>query len=223
MKSTTDIYNEEANIKFFYDPNQKDNLITKIINKEMDCVFKFIDRQKLNKNNGVVLDIGCSGGRYTFKLAESKVRTIGMDIAFKALKFAEDHKNNKDNPSFMCATVTHLPFKDNSFDAIVCMELLHHLDDNQLQLALGELRRIMKPSATVVLELKNSLNPIMLMTYKRFMKGKFKGTEHLMLTRTPFKYAKFIKKAGLKVVKKKPLYSPVSLFAPIIMYKIRKC
>ncbi len=221
-KTTADVYNEESNYRFFHDPDKKNNLITKIINKEMDYVFKCINVEDLRRRSALALDIGCSGGRYTFKLVSNGIKTIGIDIAFQALKYAYKNKKHPDNPNFIGASVTHLPFQDNSFDAIICMELLHHLDDKHLEFAFVELRRIIKPDGIIVFDLKNTLNPVMYLTYRRLMNNKFKGTSHLMLTRTPFKYDKLIKQSKLKIMRKIPLYAPISLVAPIIIYKIKK-
>lgn len=221
-KTTADVYNEESNYRFFHDPNKKNNLITKIINKEMRYVFKCINLADLKKKNALALDIGCSGGRYTFRLVDNDIKTVGIDIALQALRYANANKKEKNNPYFIGASVTNLPFTDDSFDAIICMELLHHLDDKQLLSAFIELRRIIKTGGIIVFDLKNSINPVMYLTYKRLMNNKFKGTSHLMLTRTPFRYDRLIRNSGLKIVRKIPIYAPLSLIAPIIIYKIKK-
>jgi len=47
------------------------------------------------------------------------------------------------------SSVYHLPFKDNSFDVVLCTQVLEHVDSPQK--AIDEMRRILKPSGKLIL------------------------------------------------------------------------
>ncbi len=90
---------------------------------------------------GAVLDVGCHAGTFTqFVLKCIKSRDIyGIDISHSAID-----RIRKKIPygHFEVADAGNLPFRDNFFDAIFCLEVLEHVD-NPLEV-LGEIRRVMK-------------------------------------------------------------------------------
>ena len=68
------------------------------------------------KDQGNILDAGCGEGYYTHQLAQTKANIYGVDIAKEAIKKAA--KKYKDN-HFCVATLSHLPFADQTFNALV--------------------------------------------------------------------------------------------------------
>ena len=50
-----------------------------------------------------------------------------LDKAFEGLKFLESISNTKTN--FLSGSAYSLPFSDDSFDLVVCSEVLEHLHD----------------------------------------------------------------------------------------------
>jgi ubiquinone/menaquinone biosynthesis C-methylase UbiE len=77
----------------------------------------------------LVLDAGCGEGFVTTYLArrDPSLRITGVDVKEDAIAYARDHFG--DLATFRTGSVYKLPFSDNSFDAIVCSEVLEHLDD----------------------------------------------------------------------------------------------
>lgn len=72
-----------------------------------------------------VLDVGSGDGYFCWRASiEKRVFTIGIDLAKARLR-----NSRKSFSSFIGvqASVFHLPFKDNSFDVVVCSQLLEHL------------------------------------------------------------------------------------------------
>lgn len=88
-----------------------------------------------------VADIGCGEGFGLSVLAENKIGKtyIGLDNSATALKVAK-----KIHPRFkyLEGSIYNTPFKDNSFDLVVCSEVLEHLEKPEQ--ALAELSRISK-------------------------------------------------------------------------------
>ena len=98
-----------------------------------------------------VLDIGCGDGSLS-KIAESKFQEIhGCDIALTALQEAKIRGMRT-----ICVdlnTIIPLPYQDESFDTITCLEVLEHVLD-PLNL-LRDFHRVLRPKGQVVLTTPN--------------------------------------------------------------------
>ena len=109
------------------------------------------DFNRININpGGTMLDLGCGEGRHIFGLMEKfpDLKCIGLDPhiesldkAFEGLKFLESISNTKTN--FLSGSAYSLPFSDDSFDLVVCSEVLEHLHDYKD--AIKEINRVLKP------------------------------------------------------------------------------
>ena len=109
------------------------------------------DFNRININpGGTMLDLGCGEGRHIFGVMEKfpDLKCIGLDPhiesldkAFEGLKFLESISNTKTN--FLSGSAYSLPFSDDSFDLVVCSEVLEHLHDYKD--AIKEINRVLKP------------------------------------------------------------------------------
>lgn len=101
-----------------------------------------------------VLDAGCGTGRHLCEAFRRQgVHVVGIDLnwddlrkaqALAALTSAEDSGGRL----VAKADVTRLPFKDESFDVVVCSEVLEHIPENRK--AVAELLRVLKPGKDMV-------------------------------------------------------------------------
>ncbi len=116
-----------------------------------------INLEKLSISDGsVILDLGCGKGRHLHKLYYySKCYVVGLDLSIEELnetyngfKRYPDTSGNLDRKfSLMAGNATKLPFKDNTFDSIICSEVLEHIED--FERVIKEIYRISKPGAKV--------------------------------------------------------------------------
>ena len=99
-----------------------------------------------------ILDIGCGEGRHTIRTCqEPGAICIGADFGFDNLRTTksklEFHEKLNDlscrNWALSAMDITDLPFKNNSFDVVICSEVLEHIPDDEK--AVSELIRILKP------------------------------------------------------------------------------
>ncbi|HEX6882882.1 MAG TPA: class I SAM-dependent methyltransferase [Planctomycetota bacterium] len=87
----------------------------------------------------LLLDAPCGTGRLAPVLA-AHGRTVGLDVSPAML--AEARRAERSGTAWLAGDVLHLPFRDGSFDAVVCCRLLHHLEPSALEQALRELVRV---------------------------------------------------------------------------------
>jgi 2-polyprenyl-3-methyl-5-hydroxy-6-metoxy-1,4-benzoquinol methylase len=103
----------------------------------------------------VVLDAGCGTGRHLRELAKiPSVKIIGIDTNEKELN--EAYLSLQEIPaaatndfSVMKADINKLPFADESFDCVICSEVLEHIPEHHA--ALTELVRVLKPQGILVI------------------------------------------------------------------------
>jgi SAM-dependent methyltransferase len=91
--------------------------------------------------HGRLLDVGCGGRRFAHYFDGRVTRYIGFD--YPVTFYAE--KNQVD----VFGDGLRLPFRDDSFDTVVCFEVLEHVKDGA-QLT-SELARVVRPGGTVIL------------------------------------------------------------------------
>ncbi len=84
-----------------------------------------------------LLEAGCGEGFVISRLNGNF--KVGMDIDCKAIVWAQEHW---ENTTFICGDIFNLPFKDDSFDVVLSLEVLEHLGDPGA--ALEELKRVAK-------------------------------------------------------------------------------
>ena len=87
-----------------------------------------------------ILDVGCGSS----KIIQSLPGAVGLDILLRKVRFLR-----RIHPNLVNGTVFQLPFKDESFETVICSELLEQLDDRQK--AMAELVRVLKPGGRLIL------------------------------------------------------------------------
>lgn len=98
-----------------------------------------------------VLEVGCGTGKLSRHLATAlhpKIYT-GIDISPQMIAQAESGTHGNTRLIFQVADVLKLPFEDNSFDAVLEMDLLHHLPN--WKKAIREIHRVLKEGGKFLL------------------------------------------------------------------------
>jgi len=91
---------------------------------------------KENLKTDFILDIGCGSG-ISKNIFSCKI--IGIDSSFNLLKKAKFPR--------ILAAAENLPFKNKSFENIICVTAIHNF--NNYKKALSEMKRIMKKSGAI--------------------------------------------------------------------------
>ena len=107
-------------------------------------------------NDEFLLDMGCGEGRHSIgAYIETQANILGLDLSMKDLKIAQKRLNDFDtsNIKSICqfggADIVSIPLLDSSLDAVICSEVLEHV--NSPQESIKELIRVLKPGGVLAL------------------------------------------------------------------------
>ncbi|MEM0948259.1 MAG: bifunctional 2-polyprenyl-6-hydroxyphenol methylase/3-demethylubiquinol 3-O-methyltransferase UbiG [Pseudomonadota bacterium] len=91
-----------------------------------------------------VLDLGCAGGFMAEALAMRGAVVTGIDPAEGAIQAARSHAATEGHTiTYDVGVGEALPYADQSFDAVVCVDVLEHVAD--LDQVIKEIARVLRP------------------------------------------------------------------------------
>ena len=116
----------------------------------------FIEYLKLLKKQQAkrVLDLGCGTGRHAIALAKEGFDVYGIDISGNALAVCRDRlkEENLSANIILGDMYQTLPYKDNFFDGLVSINVLHHNKIAQIKSLIKEIERVLKHGAVIMVE-----------------------------------------------------------------------
>jgi len=96
-----------------------------------------------------ILDIGCGDGRLCYELNGEKAVIYGIDYSERAIAFASIITPQI---RFQIGDVTKgLPFADDSFDQVVLMETLEHIEPILIPYAMKEIHRVLNYKGELII------------------------------------------------------------------------
>ncbi len=90
-----------------------------------------------------ILDIGCGAGFISNELARDGFQLYGLDQSGGSLAVAARHAPPTTRISYTVGEAYHLPYASESFDSVLLLDILEHVDDPARMLA--EASRVLKP------------------------------------------------------------------------------
>jgi len=106
--------------------------------KERERIREVTDLIAQDTNS--ILDVGCGNGIFVNTLMHRFPhrfnRLTGLDLSEEALKYVRTEK--------FAGSVAKLPFEDQSFDLVTCLEVLEHLPQEDFEKGISELQRVSK-------------------------------------------------------------------------------
>ncbi len=139
---------------------------------ELKFLKKYVD------SGDSLLDIGCGNGRLSDMFENKNIRYTGIDFSKELIEIAKKERG-KDR-TFLQANALKLPFKDNSFDTVFSVAVLHHIPSKENRVKfLTEANRVLKPNGTCVITVWNTLQWRFLKTHKKHLWDKLRGQSDL--------------------------------------------
>jgi ubiquinone/menaquinone biosynthesis C-methylase UbiE len=112
-------------------------------------------KRLLPKRGRLLLELGAGAGRNTPRY-EGFDRILLLDYSRTQLEQAQQRLGRSDKYIYVAADVYRLPFVDSLFDAATMIRTLHHMADAPR--ALKQVRNVLCPDATFILEFANKSN-----------------------------------------------------------------
>jgi SAM-dependent methyltransferase len=116
----------------------------------------------------IVVDIGCSWGRWSAAAARAGYRPIGVDVHVDALAAAGRVTRKLGlEADFVCADADRLPFRSKSVDIIFSYSVLQHLERAVVKRFFADAARVLKPGGTCLIQLPNRFGLLSLLQQMR--------------------------------------------------------
>jgi len=125
----------------------------------VDVVRRFIGKDDR------VLDFGAGPGSFLIPIAAYCREIVGAEIS---ARFVEEGQSIVDELQIKNAKLVHiepdvLPFDDKSFDVLMMIDVIHHLED--IHVSLTEAFRVLRPGGRVIVYEPNKLNPLLYLVH----------------------------------------------------------
>ena len=152
----------ERDIQRFYKTSQR--YFAKLREKEFkEWFLKYYGHLK-SREGRLVLDVGCGVGQVVNKLAMDGLTAIGIDISPIAIKSCHEARSSK-RASFIVASCYKMPFRDNVFNTVGCLDVLEHLINPEV--CMDEMIRVTVGDGKITIASPNLLCPV----YANSLKG----------------------------------------------------
>lgn len=191
-----------------FKPDDRQNPFKKIYDQKKQDTINIINALQ---NAKTILDAGGGMGRLSLNLAkDDKNKVVLLDISIDMLKLAERNAGNLRNINIVNTDAHHLPFRDNSFDIVVGLDIFCHLKNPEN--ALFEFYRVLTNQGMLIIDSTNN-NPLWTLFYPRYLgknplnwlktikfEGILPGWEAIVKHYPKEKFFSFLQKAGFEII-----------------------
>jgi len=124
--------------------------------KDMNYVAKIFKKNKVKK----VLDLGCGAGRNLLFLASKGINVYGIDYAPEGIELIKENlKKFKLDANLKIGNFFDpLPYSNEFFDAIICLQSLQHGNEKQILKAIKEIERILRKKGLIFITLSGRIS-----------------------------------------------------------------
>jgi SAM-dependent methyltransferase/uncharacterized protein YbaR (Trm112 family) len=106
---------------------------------------------------GRFLDLGSNWGRWTIAAARAGFDAVGIDPSLGAIRAARRVASQLSVPiEVVVGDARHLPFPDDSFDVVFSYSVLQHLAPDDVEAAIAECARVLKPNGYALHQLPST-------------------------------------------------------------------
>ena len=106
--------------------------------EKMRRVRRFLER----KQHCRILDVGCGEGVLVDEYHCRGYDIVGLDL-------------NYSRPGIYRGSILNMPFKDDSFDLLLCLDVIEHLNLLDQPTAIAEMHRVLRPGGVLLASIPN--------------------------------------------------------------------
>ncbi len=178
-------------------------------------------------SGGRILEVGCGEGMFLEKLAREKpdAEIWGIDKNEAILELAKKRMSAGaiKNVKLLAADATSLPFEEEFFDAVVCIDVLLNMEDiGAVVRILGQMKRVCKRSGVMIFDFRNAANPLLILKYKL---APYYDDTVKDLPLNAYKLGEIesaLRGLGLEIVQKEYVGFFIKRYAPVIIVKVNR-
>lgn len=183
----------------------------------------------LSPKPGRTLEAGCGEGLFLGKAlkADPALSVFGVDISFDQLRGAR--KRIAAVPGaragLVRADAMALPFKDNTFDKAVAINIVLNMPSEAMISGLiRELARVCRDGGSVIFDIRNASSPLIRIKYRLapLYDATIKEKGLALRACHPDAIEKELAAAGLRVIRKISIGFPKGKFAPVVIIEAGK-
>ena len=105
----------------------------------------------------VMVDIGCSWGRWSIAAARAGFVPVGTDVHVDALASAARVSQQLGaRADFICCDAERMPFQSGRVDFVFSYSVLQHLDKSKVRGIFQEISRVLRPGGACLIQLPNA-------------------------------------------------------------------
>ena len=143
--------------KKFYKSKNIKQINKNLRKRSMWEIYQKILNETIEKHSSIsnVCDLGCGMGNLIFEILSKDYfdQVIGVDYLNETLRIANEEPSLFQRACFIQADLLTLPFKNESFDVVFCLNLLHHFQKKFFEKSLTEIARVTKN--IMIIEIRN--------------------------------------------------------------------
>ena len=147
------------------------------------------------------LELGCGTGIFLEKVAAGGASITGIDLSADLLARCAARMAGSPRVALVRGNAEQLPFPDGAFDAVYGSSILHHLN---VEAALLEVARVLRPGGRMAFAEPNILNPQVVVMFKLGLTKKYFGVSPDEMAFSRFRGARMARAAGLESVSVRP-------------------
>ena len=167
-----EIYDKFANTydDAHFSPNSATDYVEK---RRLGLIYPYLENVKALR----VLDVACGTGTYLAQAQKNGAEVVGCDISENIIRISK----NKGLDNVIVNDYHTLPFKNGTFDLILCINAIHY--SNNPKKVLSEMRRVLAVNGIILFSYFNILN-FRVINYirKLYLKNRQIAYEHRYFT-----------------------------------------
>ena len=126
-----------------------------IVKDDDECIWKnpsiesyyLVNRWK-SQGKKVFLDLGCGLGRHSILFGKNGFNVECFDISSEAIDKTKEWAEKEGlNFKYQVGDMLNLPYSSDSFDAILCRNVISHTDTEGMKKVIQELKRVLRKDA----------------------------------------------------------------------------
>ena len=159
--------------------------------EKLSFVKKYLSKISKKKK---ILDAGCGEGVIVEEFKKKGYDITGFDY-------------NYSSKNVFKGDIRNMNFKNNSFDIVLALDIIEHLNFEEQELAIAELKRVLKRKGRILLAIPNLAHFASRISF--LFLGKLLRTSSIERHKgdRPIKeYLELLKKHGLKIIRRKGLF-----------------